>query len=365
MRVRERERERAREKVRDCHRRLTNEQLAHELMLDPTFKLEEKGFGIVGDPALEEITGLFGTAFWESLASDITISPPDFKRVDNVLSEIRNGIVKHARADEKDADEIRKVIDIGSIRSAGDVKKLEWIQCKTLITKTLAVLQRMQSPQRGAKTQGVVDGVEEMLQHTRDDDPAGQATAFCRALKCVMECLNTIRVDAVNARLRRIAPVIKTYGVVYERTLTKKRLREQLTAKYRAEGRPVPAGLPTSAPMRPQPESPDETHLAEEMAQLQPPPAQPPAPADFDFTGLMPLTETWVKDEVRRNVENGTVTLQALLDGEEAAFERVIEEGLLQRVFDGKVRRPPPAPNLLTVLRQCSDSAPTVLTRPS
>ena len=40
---------------------------------------------------------------------------------------------------------------------------------------------------------------------------------FCKALEFLLERVNAMRIDAANARLRLIAPVIKDHGIDYER----------------------------------------------------------------------------------------------------------------------------------------------------
>ena len=44
-----------------------------------------------------------------------------------------------------------------------------------------------------------------------------QARAFCNALEFLLDRVNAMRIDAANARMRLIAPVIKDHGIDYER----------------------------------------------------------------------------------------------------------------------------------------------------
>ena len=56
--------------------------------------------------------------------------------------------------------------------------------------------------------------------------PKDQPRAFCRALEFLLGRINAMRVDAANARLRRIAPVIKDHGVEYEQSKFANKLRD-------------------------------------------------------------------------------------------------------------------------------------------
>jgi hypothetical protein len=45
---------------------------------------------------------------------------------------------------------------------------------------------------------------------------AEQTAALCRALEMLLGRVNTMLVNAANARLRLIAPVVRDHGVEYE-----------------------------------------------------------------------------------------------------------------------------------------------------
>jgi hypothetical protein len=70
-------------------RGMSNEQLAHEILLDPNFHLRERG--CIPNDAL-----VYGTlretyvrAFWESLEDDLTSDPVSYSRIINVVKEIK------------------------------------------------------------------------------------------------------------------------------------------------------------------------------------------------------------------------------------------------------------------------------------
>ena len=71
---------------------MTNEQLAHELLLDLTFQLDESGCCSVEKPVFHSIRESFHTAFWDSLVDDFTLAHPCYLRVLRVLCKVRDGI---------------------------------------------------------------------------------------------------------------------------------------------------------------------------------------------------------------------------------------------------------------------------------
>ena len=74
------------------HGRLTSEQLAHELLLDQTFQLDESGSCSIDNPMFYHIRDSIQRAFWDSHVDDLQLAIPCYARVLRVLAEIRDGI---------------------------------------------------------------------------------------------------------------------------------------------------------------------------------------------------------------------------------------------------------------------------------
>jgi hypothetical protein len=56
--------------------------------------------------------------------------------------------------------------------------------------------------------------------HALESAPESRAKkprAFCKGLEFLLDRVNAMRIDAANARLRLIAPVIQDHGIDYER----------------------------------------------------------------------------------------------------------------------------------------------------
>jgi hypothetical protein len=200
--------------------RLSNERLAHELMMDPRFALRDGGGSCAESPVFETMRASFHAAFWASLVDDLSLNPPSYVRVVRVLGEIRDGINELA-AGTALHDAIAKVIDMDAIREAtrvamDKISALPWQDCVQLVTGTVAILKRMQAPKRDAETLQKWVPVSLTMQQANEIVQL-QPKAFCGGLEFVLNRVNVIRIDCANTRLRGIASVIGAMGAEYER----------------------------------------------------------------------------------------------------------------------------------------------------
>jgi hypothetical protein len=175
--------------------RMTNEQLAHELLLDPGFQLDESG-GYGDNPVFHRIRQSFHQAFWDSLVDDLKLSPPCYVRVLRVLAEIRDGVADLAGSSEW-AGRIAEAVDLGFIKQQAELGLYGWDSCMRLIGCILAVIQRVQAPRRDDETTARWKQVGQAMQEATADE---QPRAFCKALEFLLDRVNAMRIDAANAR---------------------------------------------------------------------------------------------------------------------------------------------------------------------
>lgn len=71
---------------------MSNEQLAHELLIDGSFRLDERAGQSDEKLVHTKIRETFERAFWESLVEELSLDPPHFDSVLKVLEEIRVSI---------------------------------------------------------------------------------------------------------------------------------------------------------------------------------------------------------------------------------------------------------------------------------
>jgi T-complex protein 11 len=122
-------------------------------------------------------------------------------------------------------------------------------------------------------------------------EAAEQPRAFCKALEFLLDRVNAMRIDAANARLRLIAPVIKDHGIDYERG-----------------------------------------KLADELK---------------NGTLTLERTEEWLPKAMRRELAANTVSLQSVLDGKPSAFVRIHMAAMLHLVAGGDPVKPEAYPETL------------------
>lgn len=198
--------------------RMTNEQLAHELLVDPRFRLDESGGCGLDNPVFQRIRESFHQAFWNSLVDDLKLATPCYVRVLRVLTEIRDGL-----ADLAGENSITEIIDIEFIKHRIDGGSFSFKDAVTLFTSIVAVMQRMQARFRDEETTAKWGELKALIATTTADTAA---TVICKCLEFLLDRVNAMRIDAANARLRLIAPVIADHGVDYERGKFNDKLRE-------------------------------------------------------------------------------------------------------------------------------------------
>jgi len=124
--------------------RISNEQLAHELLLDPNYKLDYNNHGDTTNTALHRIRESFELAFWSSLADDFRLDPPCYFRALRVLAEIRDGISELATRGSEINHRITQVLDIDFIKQQIDNRAFDLQACKNTVLAVIDIIKDMQ-----------------------------------------------------------------------------------------------------------------------------------------------------------------------------------------------------------------------------
>ena len=192
----------------------TSEQLAHELLLDPTFQLEE--YGGRNNLGFHHARDMFQRAFWESLVDDLQLATPCYSRVLRVLGEIRDGV-----ANLQGSNELDEVIDLNFIKEQAETGLYDWNSCRGLMDRVITVIKRVQAPKRDEETKEKWRTFSARLDCSADERPR----VLSEGMELLLDRLNVMRIDAANARLRLVARVVADTGVDYERGHFEKKLK--------------------------------------------------------------------------------------------------------------------------------------------
>ena len=233
--------------------RLTNEELAHELFLDPFFQLRENGGGVggsEGEGGWENrqyflMRGMFERRFWDSVADDLRLAAgPCFALVLHLLDDVRKGLNDVSGMRER--AEVNELIDIEFIRQQAERGLYDVQRCLGLVEEIVRIIQRIQLPARDAQTRTMWEALKrevELVASAASSEAQALAIALAasseaqalatassasqastdlagivsKALEFLHDRVNALRVDAANTRLRLIEPVIRQHGVDYER----------------------------------------------------------------------------------------------------------------------------------------------------
>lgn len=175
--------------------RMTNEQLAHELLLNPLFQLDENGGCSAENPVFHRIRESFHQAFWDSLVDDLKLSSPCYVRVLRVLAEIRSGI--NDLAGSRESGHLSEAVDLDFIKQQAEKGLFGWENCTRLIGSIVQVIQLVQAPKRDEETKLKWQDVTKAMMEA---DVAEQPRSFCQALEFLLDRVNAMRIDAANAR---------------------------------------------------------------------------------------------------------------------------------------------------------------------
>jgi hypothetical protein len=192
--------------------RMSNEELAHALLIDPAFRLNDEGTG-PGCDHYRAIRETFHRAFWDSLIADITAranAPVTYVRVARVLDEVRLGLC------EAPGGVWPLSVDIDTIPERARVGGMAWADCVNIVRAANEAIVITQRDARRQESQAL------WAQVVRDFEAAegleaAQPAAFCRGLEYLLNRVNAIRIDLANARLTLIGPIIAEHGFDYER----------------------------------------------------------------------------------------------------------------------------------------------------
>lgn len=220
---------------------VANEQMAHGILLDPTYTLDATQ---VGTAMQRRIRDVFRKSFWKSLADDLRF--PFYGRLLKLFQEIVDDVMKLADdfKEARDGRVILQVLDLPFIIQVVQNGAFTWETCQQLVANVeriftdldarfkkslLRVGEKVREPD--SKWAGVKAAMEAAA-----GEPAEQPVAFCAALEYLVHSrLSDLRFDAANLRMSKAKPALPIHGIGYERDKFKEKLDAKEVSLERTE----------------------------------------------------------------------------------------------------------------------------------
>lgn len=214
-----------------------NEQLSHELLLDPSFQLSyedpESSFKLI----LGENFKNFDET-WEKVKLELSLPNPEFRSVLKVLEVIRGDLVEISALEE--ATEISTVLNVGLLKAKSMKLALRLEEVCGLVPAACGVLCRAQAkmeailnapaplddeaPPEPARVVGLTSEYQAVCDALRDAEEEQRGGRLVDALQFMLDKVKKMAIMAANTRLRVVARVIRSSGIDYERTKLKQKL---------------------------------------------------------------------------------------------------------------------------------------------
>jgi hypothetical protein len=196
-------------------KQFNTEQLAHELLLDPRFQIDE------------------GSSLFDALREEtrrLCEEPFSADRVLCVLASMRSGMMQLATSVTL-KEIIAGIMDMDSLQAAMQSENLfRPIKDSLCVMSAIYdIVLQMLPPhrQQEAKTEWSC-----LVEEKQQDSERFWQQATLLAGKWVMR----MRIESSNAHLRRVANTVKDYGIVYERSRFQRRLRAGTITLHHTEG---------------------------------------------------------------------------------------------------------------------------------
>ena len=192
--------------------KVSNQQIAHELILNPSFQLSNShavGGALpnssLNQCAAKQIRAKFHAAFWDSLGDDMRLELPCYVRVLKVLQEIKDAMLELGGSNF--SQQVNAVMDLELIQASIAANALHWGDVVALISNAVEIIQHIQAPARHADTTEKWNKIKKIMEDAAGSvdqlgtpDHIDQPGALCKSLEFLLGRVNVMRVDASNQR---------------------------------------------------------------------------------------------------------------------------------------------------------------------
>ena len=197
--------------------KLSNEQIVHEILIDPSFKIDDNGSN-----GNDDAKTLLVDSFWENLRNDLMRQPePLYADAVGVIKEIQEIIIDASGDGSPLSVEAQTAINIADIKT---MRLLDnWSACVDIFNKIADILFHALSQTREKEAKEKWGFIQAAMQEVILDSEA-RPTAMRDALRYFSDIARLICIDTVTQRINGFAHIITEHGVSYEQEAFQEKL---------------------------------------------------------------------------------------------------------------------------------------------
>ncbi|KAJ3179608.1 hypothetical protein HDU87_002814 [Geranomyces variabilis] len=170
---------------------LTNHQLAHELVMDPEFKLTP----VKHSEFEEQVRNIAKKAFFDSVRQEFE-QGIFINHVPTFMAQIRESLLAMVSEKGKFADDIKEVLELSHIRQQLESNAFDTIKCLGYVTSKML---QLCAPIRDQAIRNIA-----------------QSTDLADAFQRILAILDDMKLDLANYRLQALRPHLQQQAVEYE-----------------------------------------------------------------------------------------------------------------------------------------------------
>lgn len=187
----------AMEEVMKAANGVANMYLAHEIAMDPSFRLPDKN-EVEKSGLRKQVEDVMKKAFWDVLQSQLDETPPKYKQALALLAEVKEELLSLLLPQHTSLrKEIDEILDLELIQQQVENGTLDFPRYAQYV---LSVMARLCAPIRDEK-------IRELT----------QTTDVVETFKGIMELLELMKLDWTNFTIEAMRPHIQQQSVDYER----------------------------------------------------------------------------------------------------------------------------------------------------
>ncbi|CAG0882179.1 unnamed protein product [Cyprideis torosa] len=200
------------EEIMKAANSLENMALAHEIAVNPQFKLEKpevnEGTAVTPEQKLHaRVHKEMHQAFWDLLRNDLSSDPPRYDQAISLLAEIKDAFVKNGIVPRKNGARasVESKLDLELIEQQAKGGTLKLSEYLRFVATTMAAFC---APVRDEAVKDVLDSL---------DLVGSDVSELVSPFRAIMELLVLMKLDLANVAIAQIRPHIQAQSAEYER----------------------------------------------------------------------------------------------------------------------------------------------------